>query len=191
MAKSSLSAPFALLGLALLQLGFMGYLIVGQERIIWQGTEYRFLARPIDPSDPFRGKYIVLDFEAETFTVAANQAWLLERRTDGKAFARLSTDPDGFAVLTELSPSPPAGDHLPVQVLDYQPDGSVWVKLPFDRYYMEESKARPAEEVLREATRRDSISCYAKVKVLDGRSTLTRVMVDQLPIEEYVKQRGL
>lgn len=190
MAQFSLSSPFALLGLALLQLGFMGYLILGQERIVWQGTEYRFLARPIDPNDPFRGKYIVLDFEAETFTLAANQAWLLERQTDGEAFAHLRTDCDGFAVLTDLSPSPPEGEHLPVQVLNYQPDGSVWVKLPFDRYYMEESKARPAEEVLRESTQSDSLRCYARVKVLDGRSTLTRVMIDEIPIEEYVKRKG-
>jgi uncharacterized membrane-anchored protein len=190
MPKFSLFSWPALVVVVLLQLGFMAYLILDQERIVWQGTEYRFLSRPIDPHDPFRGKYIVLDFAAESFQVGPRQSWLQKYARNELAYASLSTNDQGFAELTDLSPTPPEGDYLPVTVTRYHTDGSVWVDLPFDRYYLEESKAQPAEALLREAEEADSLRCYAKVKVLQGRSTLTRVMVDEIPIEDYLRKRG-
>mgnify|MGYP006266341479 CR=1 FL=1 len=181
---SLLSLPVFLL-LALLQLGFMGYLIVRQEHVVLHGTTYRFLTQSIDPRDPFRGKYIVLHFEAETFRVATPHNWLEALPHRAEVFAHLGTNAEGYAILTGLSPTPPAGDYLPVRVSYYHSNGTVRVELPFDRYYLEETKAKPAEDALRDGRGRD-LPCYAVVKVRNGRSALVDVQVDGQSIHQWI-----
>lgn len=34
------------------------------ERTLSEGTAYRFRTAPVDPADPFRGRYVTLDFDA-------------------------------------------------------------------------------------------------------------------------------
>lgn len=47
-----------------IQLAIPGYMIFEQNQILTEGTAYKFKTRPIDPYDPFRGRYVTLAFEA-------------------------------------------------------------------------------------------------------------------------------
>ena len=42
-------------------------MILDREDILKNGEEFKFLTQPIDPSDPFRGKYITLNSEMSIF----------------------------------------------------------------------------------------------------------------------------
>lgn len=52
---------------AALQLFIPAQMILKQETILKKGTAYKFKAQPVDPSDPFKGKYINLNYEIDSF----------------------------------------------------------------------------------------------------------------------------
>ena len=88
--------------------------------LIWQhqatlrtGTVYRFRTAPVDPVDPFRGRYVQLRFEAAQLP-SSPLAW----PEDGSPlFAPVTTDADGDARLGTPVPQPPEqGDWLPVRL---------------------------------------------------------------------------
>ena len=43
------------------------HMIYQQEDAIDTGVAYKFKTEPFDPSDPFRGKYITLNYEIDSF----------------------------------------------------------------------------------------------------------------------------
>jgi uncharacterized membrane-anchored protein len=45
-------------------------MITESEDILSEGTPYKFRTAPIDPNDPFRGKYITLSFKENFCTVS-------------------------------------------------------------------------------------------------------------------------
>jgi uncharacterized membrane-anchored protein len=50
-------------------------MMFNQEDIMKTGTEFKFQTAPIDPYDPFRGKYITLFFKEREITVQNNIKW--------------------------------------------------------------------------------------------------------------------
>jgi uncharacterized membrane-anchored protein len=61
MIKKTILPLFALTCLA--QWFVPAQMIYDQEQVLREGKTYHFKTAPIDPSDPFRGKYITLSFE--------------------------------------------------------------------------------------------------------------------------------
>ena len=63
------------------------------------------------------------------------------------------------------------------------------IDYPFERYYMEESKAYDAERTYRESLR-DTIehSTYALVYVKEGRAVVDDVLIDDISIKDIVKE---
>ena len=47
---------------ALIQLFVPAQVILQQESVLETGNVYRFKTQPVDPNDPFRGKYITLNY---------------------------------------------------------------------------------------------------------------------------------
>jgi len=149
-----------------------------------EGVEYHFKARPIDPSDPFRGKFITLDFELEA--VATNDTTWQEGDT---AYIILAKDENGFAEGKAVSREKPDGavDYLTAKAKRLLDNSLLFVSLPFDRYYMEESKAPAAESAyFKYAANQDYKPVYAVVAVRKGNSVLKDVIINGMPIREYV-----
>ena len=63
--------------LALLQLSFPGKLVFDSNKVLWLGTELKFETRPVDPADPFRGRYVALNFAANQFYFYASERFAL------------------------------------------------------------------------------------------------------------------
>jgi uncharacterized membrane-anchored protein len=59
----------AFVATALLQAFAPLKMVYDNEMTIRQGTVYKFKTQPIDPSDPFRGKYVSLDFGDNRYAV--------------------------------------------------------------------------------------------------------------------------
>lgn len=161
-------------------------MILNRESVLEEGAVYKFKTAPIDPSDPFRGKYIWLNFEADIFTVSDKDAW----ESGETVYARIDRDEDGFARLADVTKTAPEeGDYITTTVSFVDNDNDLYLDYDFEVFYMEESKAYDAELLYREA-RRDSLrTTYALVHIKEGDVVVSDVLIDGKPIREIVIER--
>jgi len=156
------------------------------QATIEEGIEYKFRTRPVDPTDPFRGKYITLDFEAETYVPLDTNE--LKLTLGSTVYATLSVDSAGFAVVSKILETPPGIDKDYVTAtMGYSYDNTAYLEFPFKRFYLEESKASEAEQLYWQS-RRDSSIVYSKVMILNGDSKLVDVMINDSSIVDVVKR---
>lgn len=161
-------------------LGVMRY-----ERILSEGEVFYFKVLPLDPYDPFRGRYVTLRFEN------ANSAPLAEGEIVGetsKAYALLEHHEKGDRIKEIRFKKPAQGEFLEVNVYSTNNTkkdarNTVYFSLPFDRFYMREDIAPKAEKVLRA---RSGITVKAKLRVHDGKGVIEDLMVDQTPLSQFV-----
>jgi uncharacterized membrane-anchored protein len=167
-------------------------MVYDAEKTNQEGVTYRFKTRPIDPSDPFRGKYITLHFDAQTYYPADTNELHFQRNQT--VYALVSTDSTGFARIAKLLPEAPDGDTDYISATfrygyrNYQGDAAIDLDLPFQRFYVEESKA-PEAERLYWTSRDDSTKlCYADIKIRQGNAMLVDVMINDTSVVDIVKR---
>ena len=173
--------------LALMQLYVPAKMIVGRAIVLSSGKEFKFKIAPIDPSDPFRGKYISLNFNENSVAIQNKGNWV----NGETVFVLLTTDSNGFAKIRSVSKVRPlvSQNFLKAKVNYIAYDGSkLFIEYPFDRFYMEESKAYDAELTYNRTLRDTSQVTYALVNIKNGESILKDVMINGIPIKEIVKQ---
>jgi len=182
MTKLGNSVLFILVIIA--QLAVPANMIYEQEDTLIDGTAYKFKTRPIDPSDPFRGKYIVLNYEMDSFDIELDD-W--ERNTD--LYVYLKNDENGFAQVKTVSQAPleNTDDYVKAKSYGYY-NGTINFDLPFNRFYMNENKAYDAEVSVRKAQRDTLLTCYALVHVKGSDAVLKDVIIDDMPIQQYVEK---
>ena len=175
--------------MVLVQLYIPSRMIFHNEVVLVSGTEYKFKAAPVDPNDPFRGKYITLSFDANTYQTADTTPW----EQGQPIFVNLTTDSAGYAKVLDISSTEPLDneDYVKASVSYSVSDTMtmVFIQYPFDRYYMEENKA-PEAEVYYTATVMDTNQVtYAVVLVKKGEAVVKDVMINDVSIVEIVKNR--
>jgi uncharacterized membrane-anchored protein len=166
------------------QLFVPAQMVYQQEDALDTGTPYKFKTQPLDPSDPFRGKFIVLNYEIDSFETEEN--WDLY---NGPIYVYLKTDTEGFAAVktvrkTKINTS---DDYIIVES-KHNYGKTINFDLPFNRFYMNENKAYDAEISVRKAQIDTTKICYGLVFVKDGAAVLENVFIDDLPIQEFVKE---
>ncbi|MEO5789940.1 GDYXXLXY domain-containing protein [Gelidibacter sp.] len=170
----------------LAQLFVPAQMILDQENTIARGTAYKFRTQPVDPSDPFKGKYIYLNYDI-SFAATNDTTWV----TNAPIYITFKTDSLGFAMVKDVSKDDPkAGDYLKTKVTWYNRfDNSVGFSFPFNEFYMNETKAYDAELAHAQA-QRDSLpnNTYALVYVLKGKAVLDNVFINDIPIADYVEK---
>jgi len=173
-------------GLALLQLFIPFQMIKGKEAVLTTGVKYKFKTRPVDPSDPFRGKYITLNY-SEQSAKTVDSTW--SRGDD--IYVKLQKDSVGFARVDKVSRTAfiTTDDYVKTKVTWYNSSKhKVNFCFEFNQYYMEESKAYAAEVAYVESIR-DSLpenDTYAVVYVKDGKAVLDDVIINEVSIKDYV-----
>jgi len=181
---NTLLKPAAFVLLACLQLAVPASRIVMKELVLRQGTVHRFLAAPVDPADPFRGRYVAL-------RLAENEApWSgSEDLSSGQTvYAAIGISTNGFSCFTAASLTPPAtGDYIKAHVR-YAYSDKISLTLPFDRYYMRETLAPEAEKAYRSSLRDRARPTYITVRVKSGTAVLEALYIDGKPVHEYLKQ---
>lgn len=177
----------AFLIVSLVQLYVPAKMILDKENVLETGTEYKFKTAPIDPTDPFRGKYITLNFDENTVEIPNKQDWIRGEIV----YASITTDIAGFAKIKSVSKEKPTDDQAFIRAkVNYVTNDSpnkLSIDYPFDRYYMEESKAYHAELAYRESQRDTSQITYALVLIKDGDAVLKDVLIDGISLREIVK----
>ncbi len=170
---------------ALAQIFVPLHMIVDKEDTLMSGVAYKFKTRPIDPTDPFRGKYITLQYEMDHFETKDSTYVVGE-----EIYIYLKKDEQGFAEISQISKEPLeiSKDYVTARV-SYYYDNKVNFHLPFNTFYMEETKAYDAEVAYTKANR-DSlpINVYALVYIKDDEAVLKDVYIYDMPIQEYVEK---
>jgi len=194
--------------LAIAQLFIPAKMILGQEDIIETGTEFHFRTEPIDPSDPFRGKYIYLNYKNEFFY---NTDTSIKWQSHETAYVIIETDDEGFAQVISAQKEKPDNDvdFLKIKlgyVSNYNNTISnniikiegndnnykqIDIDYPFDRYYMEESKSQDAEDYYRKSSVDTNSVCYSVVKIKNGKAVLTDVIINDRSIKDIIKEQQL
>jgi len=162
-----------------------GKMVYDSENTIAEGTLYKFKTAPIDPSDPMRGKYITLNFQENFFQFTDSAEW----QRGEQIFVTFTTDSAGFAIPEQVYHTrPQAESYLGtfVDYVDYTYDYKVWYKLPFDRFYLEESKASQAEQIYWKAQRDSAQVAYAEVSIGQGQAVLKNVIINDKPIIDII-----
>lgn len=166
-------------------------LIQRAQATLEQGTAYRFRTAPVDPADPFRGRYVALDFEAAQIEAPAPTRFA----SGARLWAPIAVGADGYARLDVPSDRIPAtGDRLAVRV-QWQDEGRLRVALPFDRYYLDEHRAPEAERLYRERAAPPRAGdeedprrpAYAVVRVRGGDALIETLVIDGMPVHERLR----
>jgi len=179
------TTTIVLLGLlVIVQFSLLGTMIHGKENVLRHGQAFRFKTRPIDPADPFQGRFVALGFEHNFIALPKGQHEGLHYKDP--IYVSVETSDDGFARLTGWSRTrPTSGSYIKTRYIGPHNDwnaathtstnNGMNVELPFDRFYMDEAKAPRAETAVREATR--STNCWTVVRILKGKAVIDDVYV--------------
>jgi uncharacterized membrane-anchored protein len=171
---------FALMATA--QLAVPAWMIVSHEQTLRTGEVFKFRTAPVDPYDAFRGRYVWLRIEQDSLPVPPGAQW-----TRGQeVFALIETDTNGFSRLSELRATRPDGrPYLAVRV-NWVVGQTANLRVPLDRFYMEESLAPAAEKAYREHTRASERKAYITARIRDGSGVIENLWIDGVPIREFV-----
>jgi len=153
--------------------------IVLNERILANGAVYRFRTEPVDPYDPFRGKYINLDVER---SIIADAAYRFEEGE--KVYVLLERDEDSFARFAGISEGKPSSaDYIELKI-SYISGNEIEFEIPFGRYYIDEDYAEEAEA----AYWSESLDgeTFIEVRVLGGHAVLEELFLDGMPVLDYL-----
>jgi uncharacterized membrane-anchored protein len=188
MAKIKNPVFIAFIVIVLIQLAIPASIVFRGEKIIANGKEYKFKTAPVDPNDPFRGKYVALRFEANSFTIYDSVSW---NRTE-PVYVILSKDEEGFAKISDITIYPPDEntDYIIANIENTYMDSlntTIIVRYPFDRYYMDESKAAEAEKIYRQSLSDKTKNTYALVNIKQGKAVLKEIMINEVPLKDLIK----
>lgn len=152
------------------------------------GKIYKFKMAPMDPEDPFRGKYLDLRFEEDQIKVGPETQW----QAGESVYVILQKDSLGFAQITNLSNDKPGSEKDYIKTTIGYVDGgeslTAHIDYPFDRYYINERMAGPLEKILTENQRDTSKVNYAQVRIRSGQAILEEVFIDERSVPEWYEK---
>ena len=184
--KHTLIIVFILMLLA--QLFVPAKMILDREDVIKTGTVYKFKTKPVDPNDPFRGKYITLHYDGNSYRAINDENW---KRND-EVYVEFTSDKDGYAQIMSVSKEIPKSNNIYLKTKVSYVRGfnrNLEIDYPFNRYYMEESKAYEAERTYVKTQIDTTKTTYALVHIKNGSAVLTDVLINEIPIREIVKRK--
>jgi len=183
------------IAMVLLQLALPSKMIYDQHKAVQVGTPYKFKTQPIDPSDPFRGKYVFLNYEMDSFE-SQDDSW----PRGSELYVYIAAGADGFAQATQISSTKLEIDQdFVLAEVEWGSGSEVFFSLPFNRFYMEEGKAYEAETAMSdimdigitiggEGQTEPNTLCYALVYIYGETARLEDVFIDDVSIREVVLQ---
>jgi uncharacterized membrane-anchored protein len=187
MNKKLILPAFILMALA--QIYVPASLIFQKEQVMAEGVEYRFKIYPLDPNGPYRGKYFTLSFNANAVKVDSSADWA----SGETVFVELMTDSAGYAGIADVSRSvPSSGNDYVKATVDYvitDTLNTLYVKYPFDRYYIDMPDPAESAPVNTSAIEDSTQVTYALVVVNDGDALVKEIFVDEQPVKEWIKEQ--
>ncbi len=151
------------------------------------GELYKFSMRPVDPADPFRGRYVALDFTQSTAPLSKS----VDSVSSQTVYGSVVVDSTGFAVIDSIYDSRPRGKvaikltHNSRRQWWFRRDSStIRFDFPFDKFFMTEKLAPVAERIYRRESRSASEGSYLAVRILNGNAVIEELYMKGIPIAE-------
>lgn len=163
-----------------------------KEAVLRNGKLFHFRTEPIDPAHPFKGRYIILNYEAGIYITTHLDSTIDEYGQD--IYVLLKKDSEGFAQVQQLVKEKPQNsvDFVKASIYyinRYENDSArVQINFPFTEFYMNEFKAPKAESIYRESTIDSTQKTYALVSVLDGDAVVKDVIINDKPIKQVINE---
>jgi uncharacterized membrane-anchored protein len=186
--KKILLAIFILV--AIVQLYVPAKMILNNEDVLKTGKEFKFKTAPIDPNDPFRGKYITLRYDDNVTVFQTTGTW--ERNEE--IYVTLEEDKKGFAKIKSVSRNKPSNTSNYVKakvgygIFKWQTSNRLIIDYSFNKFYMEETKAYDAEQLYNQNIReRNEKPAFALVAIKNGDAVLKDVIIDGVSVKKIVK----
>ena len=175
----------------LIYLWFPINMIHSAQKVLKEGTVYRFKSVPVDPYDAFRGRYITL--RVGNNVISVNQAKEKFHRQQN-VYVSINVDENNYANFQNIyTERPEAVDYIKTSIAYVAPN-SVTIRLPenMQQYFINEKLAPLAERTYRELSRnssqQDSVNVYLDVRVLDGKVAIEELYLKGKPIVEYLQE---
>jgi len=185
-AKGLIAAAFAV---ALLQIGFLGWMIAGRAAILRDGREIVLKVEPVDPRDLLRGDYVRLTYEISRIPakLVANVPADGTTRDQQTIVVRLTKGDDGtwHPQMAWLGSPPQAAGPDAVDIAGTikagsslgDSDATLWPDYGIERFYLPEGEGKAIEKDMRTRPFQVKIavskSGQAQIKALmDGAATL-------------------
>jgi len=189
-----MQTKYILLGIFLMvavaQLYVPASMIMEQKDILETGKLYRFKIRPIDPSDPLRGKYIRLWFADDSFIMPDS----INYYRNQTVYLQIYEGSDGYAKIKNVYKTKPQKDleflEATISYPSYFNDSTrLTINYPFNSFYLDENKAPIAEDVYRESQLNSAKSAWAIVKIKNGAAALEDVLINGISINTIISER--
>lgn len=169
---------------ALFQIYVPAGIIADREILLSEGKEFKFKCAPVDPSDPFRGKYITLSFDENSF-ITDTDNW----EYNENVYLIYKNDSEGFSEIESVARVKPDSnsDFLKLKTSGFNTEQKkLFLNYPFDRYYLNESKAPKTEEFYNRSLSDTNNVTYALVAIKDGEGAIKNLFINDKPIEEII-----
>jgi len=155
-------------------------IIYQSENILENGHRHKIKLRGYDPFDPFRGKYLRLNYDN---MISGDETI----REGEKAYITLKKDSDGFSEFDyAFHDEPSHTDYFEAEVL-YAGGGMIEFKMDnITKYFINENKAKKAEYVIMDFTQNKPNDIYVAIRVYDGHCRLEDIFVEEKPLLEYI-----
>jgi len=153
--------------LCALQLLVPAGMIYNKYDILKNGAMVKFQVRPIDPYDPFRGRYVAVNVPLDITNYSGRYGIVL-------------VNENGFGNVVKVTDEKPAGE---LYVKSLSPN---YFRMPIERYYMDEKLAPEAERLPFDEENR----AFVVARIKNGNVVLQGLYVNDVPIEEYLKGKG-
>ena len=172
------------------------YLVVKSEGILTNGTLYKFKPQAYDPFDPFRGKFLRVNYDTEG--IKSDE----DIEEGDRVYVSIGIDNEGYAFFDKAYKNPPSeGDYLHTIVTyvyynDYeyiQEEGAssleMGIEIPdhMNKYFINENKALDAENVFR--WKREEI--YIGVRILNGEARIQDIYVEGQPLLIFLDENDI
>lgn len=156
------------------------YLMLSSENVLENGNRHKIRLEGRDPFDPFRGKFLRLNFDDEIDCFACEEG--------EEVFVLLEKDEDGFSFFSEgVKERPDHFDFFTAKVERAYP-GKAIIKLDnLTKYFINEDKAKDAEDVLQSYVRQKPNDVYLAIRVLDGEARLEDIFIEDTPFLEFLE----
>ena len=173
------------------------YLIFNSENVLENGRLHKLRLQGYDPFDPFRGKYLRLNYD--------NGVPCSESLKEGdNVYVTFETDSMGFSYFANASSERPNHDNYMKSTVtssgfdswwgdgsDAWPEAGATVGIELDnltKYFINEDMASAAEEVVQDYQRDRPNDIYVAIRVLDGEARLEDIYVEETPLLEFLKK---
>jgi len=171
-----------------LQLYIPVKMITGKEKVLKYGNEYKFKTAPVDPNDPFRGKFIQLRFDRDITNFRTDKHW----RNGEKIYVLLEKNTGGFAKIKSVSKKqyPDNTDFVKAEVAYTVFDKQIVIKYPFDKFFTEETKAPEIEKIYNSNNFNGEKPSYALVAVKNGDAVLKDLIINGISVKKIITQKN-